>query len=512
MTEINAILKKNGLEINIKDITAKYDLSGLKKIKNKYTIRYKNPINNYFIENKLYTIKNGFIYLPRFGGYKLLDANIIDSIENKILDGKDLNLNYIGKSNDNQALVIQYLLDNIYNNKNVQKGIAGCNLKMVAGTGKTFVGMDLISKLNKKCLVILPNTYLLKQWKELLMEYFPNNTIGEYYGKEKTEGDIIVSIINSAISDEFNFKYLNINKEIKGKYTTVTKSYQEFYKEFGLIVFDESHTYCSKSFKIIFERAQSTYMLGLSATPNERLDSCDKIAHYNIGDIIDAETLPKYQKEDITFESEVHIIKYNAPDKYVTTHINEKTNMICTYKIIDDMINDEYRNKLILNNIFELFNLGLNVFVFSERRSHLEYLYEQFNYMVDDIYENNLAIPELNINENMVLYGGCDDDEIENAKTKSKIIFTSFQYSSTGVSINKMSGMILATPRRSKSTQIIGRIFRLNKENNHIKRIIVDIVDNKSVLKNQLYSRMKSYKDRDSTIIKSEINYKDIEI
>ena len=63
---------------------------------------------------------------------------------------------------------------------------------------------------------------------------------------------------------------------------------------------------------------------------------------------------------------------------------------------------------------------------------------------------------------------------------------------------------------KSKSKQIIGRIFRLNKKNNHIKRIIIDIVDNKSVLKNQLYSRMSAYKERNCQIIKSEINYTDI--
>ena len=45
--------------------------------------------------------------------------------------------------------------------------------------------MDLISKINQKTLIIVPNTYLLKQWVELLTQYFPENTIGEYYGKTK---------------------------------------------------------------------------------------------------------------------------------------------------------------------------------------------------------------------------------------------------------------------------------------------------------------------------------------
>lgn len=373
--------------------------------------------------------------------------------------------------------------------------------------GKTYCAMDIIGRINQKTLIIVPNTYLLKQWVELLTQYFPDNTIGEYYGKKKVDGDIIVAIINSLVNDSFEFKI---------KKNKIVKSYQDFYKEFGLIVLDESHIYCTDTFKIVYNRFQSTYMLGLSATPNERLNKCDIISHMNIGHVLEADTIENYQKSDIKFIADVHIIKYNAPDKYINTHMNPKTQMICVPLIIEDFLKDEFRNKLILDELLRLFNLKLNIFVFSERRGHLEYLYEQFNYILTEQnyenYEDNLSVPELNINKNIVLYGGSSDEDIENAKHNSKIIFTTYSYSSTGVSIDKMNAVILSTPRKSKSKQIIGRIFRLNKKNNHIKRIIIDIVDNKSVLKNQLYSRMSAYKERECNIIKREINYNEIEL
>ena len=169
-----------------------------------------------------------------------------------------------------------------------------------------------------------------------------------------------------------------------------------------------------------------------------------------------------------------------------------------------------------MNELFNLFELKLNIFVFSERRTHLEYLYNQFNYLLEekyteDNYNSNLSIPELEINNNLVLYGGSSDDDIETAKNKSNIIFTTYSYSSTGVSIDKMNAVILTTPRKSKAKQIIGRIFRLNKENSHIKRIIIDIIDNKNILKNQLYSRMEAYKERECNIYKKNINYNEIQ-
>jgi superfamily II DNA or RNA helicase len=508
--KINAILTPRGLEVNMDDLIKKYTKDGLKKIQNKFIIKYKSPIGSYFISKILYFIHDGIIIFPRFLGFNLYKSNIITNISNTIQDGESIDMKYTGKSNQNQLNIINYIMGNIYTQENLAIGKCGLTLKVLAGFGKSFIAMDLISRINQKALIIVPNTYLLKQWVELLTKYFPENTIGEYYGKTKKNGDIIVSIINSLVNETFTLKDYH-NKKIKYNY-----NYEDFFKQFGFIILDESHIYCTDIFKVIYHRFQSSYMLGLSATPDERTNKCDLISHANIGQVLDAHKLPDFIHSDIKFSADLHLIKYNAPDEYVKIHINPTTNMVCVPQIIEDLVNDSYRNKLILNELFNLFELKLNIFVFSERRSHLEYLYNQFNYLLEekyteDNYNSNLSIPELEINNNLVLYGGSSDDDIETAKNKSNIIFTTYSYSSTGVSIDKMNAVILTTPRKSKAKQIIGRIFRLNKENSHIKRIIIDIIDNKSILKNQLYSRMEAYKERECNIYKKNINYNEIE-
>jgi len=508
--KINAILTSRGLEVNMDDLIKKYTKDGLKKIQNKFIIKYKSPIGSYFISKILYFIHDSIIIFPRFLGFNLYKSNIITNISNTIQDGESIDMKYTGKSNQNQLNIINYIMGNIYTQENLAIGKCGLTLKVLAGFGKSFIAMDLISRINQKTLIIVPNTYLLKQWVELLTKYFPENTIGEYYGKTKKNGDIIVSIINSLVNETFTLKDYH-NKKIKYNY-----NYEDFFKQFGFIILDESHIYCTDIFKVIYHRFQSSYMLGLSATPDERTNKCDLISHANIGQVLDAHKLPDFIHSDIKFSADLHLIKYNAPDEYVKIHINPTTNMVCVPQIIEDLVNDSYRNKLILNELFNLFELKLNIFVFSERRSHLEYLYNQFNYLLEekyteDNYNSNLSIPELEINNNLVLYGGSSDDDIETAKNKSNIIFTTYSYSSTGVSIDKMNAVILTTPRKSKAKQIIGRIFRLNKENSHIKRIIIDIIDNKSILKNQLYSRMEAYKERECNIYKKNINYNEIQ-
>jgi len=517
-------ITNRGLELNKDDLVSVYGTNGFKKILRKFIIRYKSPIGTYYIEKKNYTIINNIVLIPRFATEKLLECKIINSIENHIKEGLDIHCEYIGEPTYNQEITANYILNNIYTNENKSKGIAGLTLNLLAGGGKSYLAMFLINKLKKKTLIIVPNEYLLKQWVDLLSRFFPTSKIGQYYGKVKEEGDIIVGIINSLVSDEFTFKWYEYEFTIdkKGKEKRIKKKYEktisskDFHSEFDFIILDESHIYCTESFKKIYNVFQSTYMLGLSATPNERDNGLDIISHLNIGNVLNAETIEGYNKDTTVFNARVDIIKYNGPNEYIINHINEKTKMICVPMIIEDLINDPYRNKLILNTIYELFDLKLNIFIFSERRSHLEHLYEQFNEILEEQnlenYRNNISVPELDINTNIVLYGNSPNEDIETAKLRSNLIFTTYAYSSTGVSINRMTAMILCTPRKSKATQIIGRIFRLNEENIDEERIIIDIVDNRSVLKNQLYKRMKAYKEREAIITKKEINYTDIEL
>jgi superfamily II DNA or RNA helicase len=246
-------------------------------------------------------------------------------------------------------------------------------------------------------------------------------------------------------------------------------------------------------------------MIGLSATPEEKDGPYHKILSYQIGDILDVEKIENYSITDNKFYSNVDIIKYEGPDEFTQLHINEKTGLLNAISTISDLVSDPFRNRLIVQEIYKLFQRKLNIFVFSDRRQHLIDLYELFqtylqeqicnssDFKISDIIQN-IQIPEVNeLQEKyQILYGGSSLDDINNAINKSKVIFTTYQYSSTGVSIIKMNALVLSTPRRSNMEQILGRIFRLGGRE-EIRRHIIDIVDIKTGLKNQSYSRKKIY-------------------
>lgn len=500
MTKIKGILSNIGLCIPIDQLHSTLGYPILQKLKNRYTIRVKIEITNTVKTIHLYQIirDRNYICFPKFSTYYLFKKGIIHNIENRLTNGESVRLTYTGKSNPNQLLIIDHLFKNHFNTNTF--GLYGATLKVKAGLGKTYIAMDIISRINRKTLIIVPNTYLLNQWVELLTNYFPENTIGTMYGKKHKDGDIIVSIINSASQlDEFK-----IEDELSDSIPI-----NDLYKSIGLVILDESHMYISTVFRKVFYRIHSKYIIGLTATPNERKDRQDFIHTCNVGPVLDAEMIPQYQKADDRFISDVHIVKYNAPEQYTTIRVN---NGILDYNfILNNLIEDPYRNQLIIDSIHRLMEKELNIYVFSDRRQHLEKLFHCFQ--TQQKKKNityTISVPELDLSST-ILYGGSKENEIEMAKKRSNVIFTTYQYSGTGVSIIKMNGLILATPRKSNMTQIINRIFRLGSDQSQ-RRIIIDIVDNRTKIKNQYYKRKEAYIERECDIITSVIHYKDIQL
>ena len=150
--------------------------------------------------------------MPRFFIYEILNNHkkyglkINCGIDNLISDGNDPEMKFIwnGSLTVNQKVIINYMNEYIYNENRYINGSAGCILNLEAGQGKSYIAANLINKFQKKTAIILHSSSILGQWKNLLSGLF-NNKIGAYYSKEKTDGDIVLMIINSALNDKFTF-------------------------------------------------------------------------------------------------------------------------------------------------------------------------------------------------------------------------------------------------------------------------------------------------------------------
>ena len=278
-----------------------------------------------------------------------------------------------------------------------------------------------------------------------------------------------------------------------------------FFKQFGYVILDEIHEYCSKTRKQIYTRAQSTFMLGLSATPDERDDGLDQVNIWNCGDILDACKLDGYTMDDIPFKGAVTMVKYKGPLEHTKTIINEKLELLSVPKMITQFCEDPYRMQLIINLVIELRKKRKNVFIFADRRNFLQAIGDELHkYKI-----TNKTITDSDDINYKRLVGGATSSEIKYAENISDVILTTYQFMGTGKSIPKMDSIILTTPRKKKSKQYIGRIFRLGSNYDSVREII-DIVDWNTPLKSQWYTRKKYYTEKEYPITVREVSYTEL--
>lgn len=513
---MKAILSEVGFAFNATEYSAMYGNEALLKMLRRYTIRTVDRVTKIPKVTKLYKLikAGGFkvIELPRFVSKELTTLTVpsakmpITQVDIQLPTPQRIEtIEYIGKSNPNQLIVVDHIVSNIFRNQ----PFSGTTLKLMAGVGKSFCAKDIIGRMKLKTLIVVPNTYLLDQWVGLLQQYFPTTKIGTLYGKQKEDGDIIVAIINTmAELQSFEVKekkpWPNVGKALR--YTRVTKiiCVDDILREVGLTIMDESQMYCSKEFRKVFQRIHSRYTIGLSATPDIREDKLDIIHQQWLGPILDAETLPGFNVAQDSFVSTTKMIEYHAEDEHCKFHIREDTGMIDYASIIEAIVNDPHRNAIIIDHILELMARGQYTFVFSDRRSHLEHLYDLLEIKCTELNRRgNLELPEAN--RKIVLYGGSSEETIDKAKKLGSVIFTTYPYAAVGVSITKMNALVLATPRRSNMKQIINRVFRLGSDQT-IQRTIVDVCDAKLPIKGQQRERIKAYQERGCVIVKQRVD------
>ena len=318
----------------------------------------------------------------------------------------------------------------------------------------------------------MPNSLLLQQWRLELVKYFGESNIGEYWGEKKDLRAITIFIINTGCSETFE----------GGEITSGV-----FWQQFGFIIYDECQMYATKKFHEIFWRAQTPYIMGLSATPDGSIDSFNEITPLFLGEIIDIETIPGCNVTSNDYPIELWI-KPHINDEF-TYSFNSQGN-INYASVIETIISDQRRNELIVDYVWKFISdPERNVFVFSERRRHVECLAQMLASKYDVGFRQDGDAMICNTN---VIMGGATAQDVATA-TSSRLILTTYAFSSVGLSVKQMNTLILGTPKRSGFKQIIGRIMRHGS--NTKTRVVVDIFDKSAPLRNQAYGRKRDIID-----------------
>jgi superfamily II DNA or RNA helicase len=89
---------------------------------------------------------------------------------------------------------------------------------------------------------------------------------------------------------------------------------KSIFSDFGLVIYDECHHLCAKTFSKCMMKLRIPYTLGLSATPN-RKDKLENLIYYFLGDIM-------YQDKMDDNEVNIKLYNYNFDDYEKRKFIN----------------------------------------------------------------------------------------------------------------------------------------------------------------------------------------------
>ena len=388
------------------------------------------------------------LYLPRFYGLLKFGMPTLDLIE----EGESIDLIFKGELREEQKPIEELYLKSAYS-----KG--GGIISLKCGGGKTVLALHIVSVIKKKTIVVVHKDFLMTQWRDRILEFLPGARIGKIQQNtvDIEDKDIVLAMVQSLSMKEYE---------------------EGTFNSFGLAIFDECHHLGAEVFSKSMPKVASKYMLGLSATP-KRKHGLSKVFERYMGDIVFNQVK---KNEDY---AEVQLIDCNFSDiKYNKEELNFRKEP-CMPKMINNICEYLPRTDLIIKETIKYNKIGRNILILSDRRGHLECIY---NLLKD--YSRGYYV------------GGMKPDELRESQEK-EILLATFSMASEGMDIPKLDTVILASPK-SDVEQSVGRIFRKKACDREFHPLIIDIQDKFSMFEKQCNKRIQLYHKLNFTIFHNE--------
>ncbi len=400
---------------------------------------------------RIYRESEKKLYIPRYFGVNKFGA----AEDNRIQEGEDIDITFAGNLRPAQLEPVQAYLRAAHE-------VGGGLINLQCAAGKTVMTLYIISQLKKKALVIVHKDFLLKQWRERIETFLPGARVGIIKAKELDyfDKDIVIASLQSLSMKDYDYAVFD---------------------SFGIVIVDEVHHIASEVFSRALTKINFKYTLGLSATIN-RKDGLTRVFKWFLGDIV-------YKgKKRSDGEVDVRQIYYYSPAEEYSgeeTLYNGKPN--CS-RMLNKVAEYKPRIDIIIKSILEIKEResARNILILSGRRKQLSAFHKELK----------------NSGYSIGYYvGGMSQDELKKTEDSCDIILGTYSMASEGMDIPKLDTVIFATPI-SSIEQSAGRILRKKAEDREYTPLIVDIIDNFSIFRNQAKTREKYYKSRKYNIIK----------
>jgi len=404
-------------------------------------------------EYPIYRESTNKFYIPRFFGMNTFG----EPNETRIEKGNTIDLTFAGSLRDNQMIIVQKYI------KFINGGNIGGLLDLYTGFGKTVLALQIIALVGRKTLIIVHKGFLVDQWIERINQFLPNARIGRIQGQiiDIEDKDIVIGMLQSLSMKEYP---------------------DDQFESFGLTICDEVHHISAEVFVRALQKVVTTHTLGLSATMT-RKDGLSKVFKMFLGDIIHKE---KREGENTVV---VKAIEFKVDDEEFNEIEYDYRGNPKYSTMISKLCNFNIRSELILFIITNELKINPNqqIMILAHNKCLLVYLYKAIEY-------RKIATVGYYI-------GGMKQKDLKISETK-QIVIATYSMASEGLDIKTLTTLILATPK-TDIEQAVGRIMRVK----HNNPLIIDIIDNHSLFKNQWNKRKTFYQKNNYKIIYTD-NYK----
>ena len=274
---------------------------------------------------------------------------------------------------------------------------------------------------------------------------------------------------------------------------------RECVKNYGMIIVDECHHVSAFSFELILKSATAKYVYGLTATPT-RKDGHHPIIFMQCGPIRYRDDAKK-QAEKRPFE---HYIIPRFTGMRVPLDKSEEEMSI--QEVYSEIVVNELRNQLIVDDVVKSHNNGRNCLVLTERTAHVELLAQRLR---------------KEINEVLALTGGMGSKETREILTRIAetppdqhlTLVATGKYIGEGFDEPRLDTLFLAMPISWKGTlqQYAGRLHRLFESKCEVQ--VYDYVDIHVRKLERMYNKRLSgyasigYKAKGESITADPINF-----
>lgn len=341
--------------------------------------------------------------------------------------------------------------------------------------GKTVTAAAMIARKEVNTLILVHTKALLDQWRERLSEYLITDfqpeeqpkgrgrrkkfqQFGALSSTENTlNGNIDIALLQSCINDN----------EVK-----------PFVREYGVVIVDECHHAPAVNFERVLREVNARYVYGLTATPI-RKDGHQPIIFMQCGEI-------RYTSDAKAQLSKQSFRRLLIPR--FTSHRNLNADGSNYAQILDELTENESRNKLILDDVAANLAEGRTPIILTARTAHVDILTEQCRKICPNVIRlvgNDSAKAKREV---MSRLNDIPANEL-------LIIVATGKYVGEGFDLPRLDTLMLALPVSWKGliAQYTGRLHRNYPGKNETR--IYDYIDLRVPVCDSMYrKRLQGYK------------------